>query len=413
MYDFIQMGVATGEILLPRPDIAPDRWAVIACDQFTSEPQYWHEVQRHVAGSPSMLNVIYPECFLSEGESRIEPIKAHMHEYLQHHLQPSHDGFILVERQTTAGARLGLLMMVDLEQYDFSPNSHSLIRPTEQTVPDRIPPRVKIRKGAPLESPHVMLLIDDPRKLLIEPAYAARDRFKLLYDFDLMLGGGHIRGWALDEGAMSDARGALSDLYDRCDGLLFAVGDGNHSLATARQCWLDMKDALSESEKACHPARFALVEVCNLYDPALVFEPIHRAVFGASSAQLSHDFVMWCRKKSMSLTAASDERAHMYLLGAPVSIENSINPLPIAVLQAFLDEWCAEHPETTLDYIHGDDALDALGARGACCIKLRAMNKVSLFPAIRTSGALPRKTFSLGEARDKRYYLECRALISQ
>ena len=411
MYDFIKMGVTTCEVLLPEPAVPLESWAVVACDQFTSEPEYWAQVKEAAGLNPSMLNIIYPECFLSEGEKRIASIREHMRAYRKDVLAPACNTFVLVARQTCAGNRLGLVMAVDLEQYDFSPESKSLIRPTEQTVPERIPPRVKIREGAPLESPHVMLLVDDPQQTLIEAAYARKDQLKPLYDFDLMLDGGHIRGWALDDIAMEAAQAALSKLYDDSDGLLFAVGDGNHSLATARQCWLDIREGLADGVKQRHPARYAMVEVCNLHDEAMAFEPIHRAVFGADSAALSHDFVMWCRKRGMSLAAATDEHAQMYLLDAPVSIENSINPLPVAVLQPFLDEWVADHAGTSIDYIHGEDSLEALGAKGACCIRLKAMDKNALFRGIRTGGALPRKTFSLGEARDKRYYLECRALI--
>lgn len=410
MYNFIKMGVAFTEILLPIAPNSLENWAVVACDQFTSQPDYWREVQQKTDGVPSTLNIIYPECFLAEGDARIASIRSHMQLYAREVLGRACNGPVLIERETTAGPRLGLLMAIDLERYDFAPDSHSLIRATEQTVTERIPPRVKIREGAPLESPHVMLLVDDSDKTLIEPAYAQRETQRQLYDFQLMMGGGRIRGWALDSALTDGIQRALSKLYDECEGLLFAVGDGNHSLATARQCWLDIKATLSEAQQESHPARFALVEVCNLHDDALKFEPIHRAILGADSAQLSHDFVMWCRRNGMSLTAASDEHAQMYLLDAPVSIENSVNPLPIAVLQPFLDEWLAEHPEATIDYIHGEEALDELSAKGACCIRLKAMDKQSLFSSIRMGGPLPKKTFSLGEARDKRYYLECRAL---
>ncbi len=410
MIDFIKMGVTSADILLPKPPCALSQWAVVACDQYTSEPEYWAQVTEVAGDAPSTLQMIYPECFLGEGDARIDSIKRHMDDYRAQVLDLACTGFVLVERQTTAGPRLGLVMAIDLEQYDFSKDSQSLIRATEQTVESRIPPRVKIRQGATLESPHVLLLVDDPEKTLIEPVYAQRGELRPLYDFELMMGGGHIRGWALSDRATAGMQQALSDLYERCDGLLFAVGDGNHSLATARQCWLDMKGGLTPADQADHPARFALVEVCNLHDDALVFEPIHRAVFGADSAKLSHDFVIWCRKNGMSLVATTCERAQMYLLDAPVCIENSTTNLPVAVLQPFLDECLREHPDCAIDYIHGTEALDALQEKGACCIRLKAMDKHQLFPSIRKGGPLPRKTFSMGEARDKRYYLECRRL---
>ncbi len=411
MIDFIKMGVTSAEILLPKPPNSLSKWAVVACDQYTSEPEYWQEVQDKVQDAPSSLNIIYPECYLAAGDSRIASIREHMQDYRAHVLGRACTGFVLVERETTFGLRKGLIMAIDLEQYDFSARSQSLIRATEQTVESRIPPRVKIRQGATLESPHIMLLVDDPEKTLIEPVYAVRDQLRALYDFNLMMDGGHIRGWVLSPEVTETMHQALSDLYEQCCGLLFAVGDGNHSLATARQCWSEMKASLSAEDRQSHPARFALVEVCNLHDDAMVFEPIHRAIFGADSAQLCHDFVMWCRKNGMSLVATTDDHAQLYLLDAPVSIENSTTQLPVAVLQPFLDEWLKDHPECEIDYIHGEKALEALEEKGACRIRLKAMDKHVLFPSIRKGGPLPRKTFSMGEAKDKRYYLECRALV--
>ncbi|MDL2206205.1 DUF1015 domain-containing protein [Eubacteriales bacterium OttesenSCG-928-N13] len=411
MYDFIKLGVMPTPILLPKAPNALDKWAVVACDQFTSEPEYWQEVTQQVGDEPSTLNIIYPECYLSEGDQRIDRIREAMQDYRSHVLGRVGTGFVLVERQTSCGNRLGLVMAVDLEKYDFSPDSKSPIRATEQTIVERIPPRVKIRKGAPLESPHIMLLVDDPNRSLIEPIYEAREQLQSLYDFDLMMRGGHIRGWLLDSHAQGKVQKALSDLYDKSGGLLFAVGDGNHSLATARQCWLDMKNELTEQDREEHPARYALCEVVNLHDPSLQFEPIHRAIFGADSAQLSHDMVMWCRKNGMSISACDEDHAEMYLLDAPVCIQNSINPLPVAILQPFLDEWLEAHPSASIDYIHGEQALETLTEQGACCIRLKAIDKGSLFESVRKGGPLPRKTFSMGEAQDKRYYLECRSLV--
>lgn len=411
MIEFNRLGIAPAHILLPSANIDCTRWAVVACDQFTSEPDYWAQVKNFVGEQPSTLNIIYPECFLSEGDSRIADIQTHMRAYLKDVLVSGVDGFVLVERKTSSGNRLGLVLSIDLEQYDFSPKSCSLIRATEQTIKERIPPRVKIRQGAPLESPHVMLLVDDPAEMLIGPLYDERTQLPKLYDFELMQNGGHIRGWAVSGTKMAGVQQALSDLYERSKGLLFAVGDGNHSLATARQCWLDMKDSLTEDDQKHHPARFALCEVVNLHDPAIVFEPIHRAIFNVDNAQLSHDFVMWCLKHGMSVAATDDAHAQLYLLDAPVQILNSINPLPVAVLQPFLDDWLKQHSEASIDYIHGTDTLALLAERGACCIQLKAIDKNSLFESVRQGGPLPRKTFSMGEAHDKRYYLECRSLV--
>lgn len=224
-----------------------------------------------------------------------------------------------------------------------------------------------------------------------------------------MAGGGHIRGWAVtDSQSMAALAQALEALYQCGDGFLFAVGDGNHSLAAARACWLELRQNLTPAQREIHPARYAMVEIVNLYDPALVFEPIHRAVFGAESGALTHDFILYCRGQGMSVVPCKPERAQLYLLDEPMRIENALNPLPVAILQPFLDQWLADNPQARLDYIHG---LDALNALSALRIRLTPMDKRALFPAVRQSGALPRKTFSMGEAQDKRYYLECRAIL--
>lgn len=411
MYDFLKFGISPATILLPKPGYSLEKWAVIACDQFTSQPEYWENVRREAEGAPSTLNIIYPECALGQDAERIESIRNAMRNYRAQVLAPACEGFVLVERQTHAGRRLGLVCAVDLERYDYTRAAKSLIRATEGTIEERLPPRMRIRRGASLESPHVMLLVNDPEHTLIEPIYGARGEMRKLYDFELMLGGGHIRGWAVESPAhMGALHAALGALYGECDGLLFAVGDGNHSLATAKACYEELKKGLGVEAALNHPARFALVEIVNLHDRAMAFRSIHRAVFGADSAQLSHDFVMWCRKNGMSIVSCDDEHAQMYLLDAPVRIENAINLLPVAVLQPFLDEYIAQHEGVSIDYIHGEDALEHLQEQGACAIRLSPIDKFSLFEAVRRGGSLPRKTFSIGDATDKRYYLECRGL---
>lgn len=408
MQNFSKFGLTVPRLLLPGTGIDPARWAVIACDQHTSDPEYWAQVERMVGDSPSTLRLIYPECYLEGGKPDIPAIHQRMAHYRQQVLTRAVDGFVLVERQTTRGTRLGLVVAIDLEMYDYTPGAKPLIRCTEGTVIERLPPRMAIRRGAPLELGHVMLLADDPGRTLIEPIYEGRGHLKKLYDFDLMAGGGHIRGWAVPEGgAMDRLAGALEALSQTCDGFLFAVGDGNHSLAAARANWLELREGLSEAVRQTHPARFAMVELVNLYDPALVFEPIHRAVFGAEDGVLAHDFILYCRAQGMSVVPCTPERAQLYLLDEPLRIENALNPLPVAVLQPFLDEWLADHPDTRVDYIHG---LDALNSLGALRIRLTPMDKRALFPSVRQGGALPRKTFSMGEAQDKRYYLECRSI---
>lgn len=411
MTNLNQYALRVPRILLPDESCDLNKWAVIACDQFTSEPEYWEKVEREVNGAPSALHIIYPECYLSEDVSRIAAVNRAMEDYRKDVLTKAIDGFVLVERQTTAGNRLGLVVALDLEMYDYEKGSTSLIRATEGTIEERLPPRVMIRRGAVIESPHIMVLVDDPGKTLIEPLYAGRGGLAPLYDFDLMEHGGHIRGWAVtDDGLLSQIEEAMAGLYDHCGGLLYAVGDGNHSLATAKKCWLEKRATLSASERANHPARYALVELNNLHDPANAFEPIHRAVFGADCAVLAHDFTLWLKRNGMIAVPCEEDRADLHLLGAPVRIENAMNPLPVAILQPFLDEWLTEHPEASIDYIHGEDALMTLFGKGACVFALPKIDKFSLFESVRKGGPLPRKTFSLGAARDKRYYLECRAL---
>ena len=400
------------EILLPDARFDLSKWAVIACDQYTSQPAYWERVKETVGDAPSALNLIYPEAWLSQGDARVEAINRAMGAYERDVLTRRVEGFVLVERAIATGRRLGLMAAVDLERYDFSRGARSLIRPTEGTILERIPPRVRIREHASLELPHILLLVDDLSRTLIEPLYAARDRFEKLYDFELMAGGGHIRGWRVEEEAGIEA--ALAGLMDRADGLLFAVGDGNHSLATARQCWLNLRESLTARERETHPARWALVELGNLHDPSLVFEPIHRALFGADAAALTRDFAAWLAARGMALAECASKEA-MFIVTAkgedrPMRVEGLQNPLPLATLQPFLDEWIASQPGVAIDYIHGEDALRTLAGEGAVGILLPAMDKNALFESVRRGGPLPRKTFSMGEANEKRYYLEARKI---
>lgn len=410
---FEKYGLRVPEILLPDENYDLSQWAVIACDQFTSQPEYWDRVRSRVFNKPSALHITYPEAWLDQGDARIESINRNMLVYEQEVLSRCVKGMVLVEREIATGKRIGLLAAVDLEKYDFSVGSQSLIRATEGTVLERIPPRVKIRRNAALETPHILVLVNDPGRTLINPLYAARDSLKKLYDFDLMLGGGHIRGWQVDR--FDSLLPALEGLYQAADGLLFAVGDGNHSLATAKQCWLDLKPSLTEEQRENHPARFALVELTNLHDDALTFEPIHRVIFGADPVELAYDFGLWLAGQGMKLSiCTADQAMFRWIQGyrtLPYTIDNINQPLPLAVLQAFLDEWLAQHPGTSIDYIHGEDAARQLSeARETTGILLPAMDKFILFEAVRKGGALPRKAFSMGEAVEKRYYLECRKI---
>ena len=410
---FEKYGLRVPEILLPDENYDLSQWAVIACDQFTSQPEYWDRVRSRVFNKPSTLHITYPEAWLDQGDARIESINRKMLVYEQEVLTRCVKGMVLVEREIATGKRIGLLAAVDLEKYDFSVGSQLLIRATEGTVLERIPPRVKIRRNAALETPHILVLVNDPGRTLINPLYAGRDSLKKLYDFDLMLGGGHIRGWQVDR--FDSVLPALEGLYQAADGLLFAVGDGNHSLATAKQCWLDLKPSLTEEQRENHPARFALVELTNLHDDALTFEPIHRVIFGADPVELAYDFGLWLAGQGMKLSiCTADQAMFRWIQGyrtLPYTIENLNQPLPLAVLQAFLDEWLAQHQSASIDYIHGEDAARQLSeAKETTGILLPAMDKFILFEAVRRGGALPRKAFSMGEAVEKRYYLECRKI---
>ena len=401
----------TAEIWLPRPGADMEKWAVVACDQFTAQPEYWDEAEALAGDAPSALRLILPEARLDESEARIPAIHGAMAQYLDDGtLIPAvRDGFVLVERTTPAGVRPGLVAALDLDAYDYSKGSESLIRATEGTVLERVPPRARIRAGAPLELPHVMMLIDDPGQTVIEPLMARRASLRALYDFELMLGGGHLRGWAV-EGA--DARGvfeAVDALLARADGLLYAVGDGNHSLAAAKQCWLDIQGALTPEQRKSHPARYALVELVNLACPALAFEPIHRALFGVDAGALMAEYRAYLADNGAD-EGEGDDLIAFDGAGRKWRFRSAQHPLRL--LQAFLDGYLARHPEASIDYIHGEAALRKLVSRpDALGFMPRAFDKGELFDYIRRFGVLPRKTFSMGEATEKRYYVEARKIL--
>jgi hypothetical protein len=316
-----------------------------------------------------------------------------------------HDGYVLVERTTQSGARIGLVGMVDLDCYDYTPESKAVIRATEGTVIERIPPRVKIREGAELESPHIMLLLDDKERELIEPLYAIRGQLEKLYDLELMLGGGHLRGYAVT-GELARKVDSIIQKQQGENELYLAVGDGNHSLATAKTCWEKLKPTLSEAERESHPARYALAELVNLHCPALNFEPIHRVLFNVNFKELCLEFMSYakCAEGDDIVFIQGDER-----IG--VKLTDSGDRLPVDVLQQFLDKYLKAHPETEIDYVHGTAAVEELSKQESNCgIALKAMDKNDLFPAIVAGGVLPRKTFSMGEAEEKRYYMECRKI---
>lgn len=413
-YDFSKYAISPVAALLPSEGISLNKWAVVACDQYTSQPEYWREAEELIGGSPSTLNMIYPEAMLGDGDARIESINAAMNDYIGGGVfAPEVEGFILVERSLSAGKRIGLVAAFDLDKYDYASGAQSMIRATEGTILERIPPRVKIRKDAPLEVPHVMMLTDDPERSLIEPLYAARDSYRLLYDFELMKGGGHIRGWLVDGRAQGDMLAALEGLLKRSGGLLFAVGDGNHSLATAKTCWEDIKGSFDEFGRAYHPARYAMAELVNVHDPALTFEPIHRVLSGLNTQELMADFGGWLEGRDLRLRAAAGEGMFTYVdrFGRiPMNMEGYDGPLPLSALQEFLDLFLAAHPGVEIDYVHGEDVVSELVGPDSCGFIMRPMDKSSLFEGVRREGSLPRKAFSMGEAHEKRFYLESRKI---
>ena len=401
------------------------KWAVVACDQFTSQPEYWQAVEETVGDAPSTLQLILPEAKLNEPDvdEHIAGINAAMQDYLDRGIfRTLADSLIYIERvQSDGKVRHGLIGMVDLDQYDFTPGSGALIRATEGTVLSRIPPRVRVRQDAPIELPHVMLLIDDPDRTVIEPMTAQSGSMEKLYDFDLQQGGGHLTGWKLTEKQIDAAADALTAL---CSGeemekkygmkgaapLLFAVGDGNHSLATAKQCYENLKKVTPESEWANLPARYALVEVVNNHDDALQFEPIHRVLFGVEPEAVLQAFLDFYpgahEGQGPGHTIAYTYAGHTGFVTVP---EPKVQ-LAVGTLQAFIDEYLKTHGGE-VDYIHGDDVTDQLGAKpGNIGFKLPAMGKEQLFKTVMADGVLPRKTFSMGHAQDKRYYVEARKI---
>ena len=398
------------DILLPDEQADFEKWAVVACDQFTSQKEYWEKAADFVGNAPSTLKIIYPEVYLVEGDARIPQIRREMEAYLKEGVLKERvkDGFVFVRRKTESGERLGLVGKLDLEQYDFTPATTAPGRATEGTILSRIPPRVRIRRGAPIESPHIMMLVDDPQMQLIEPL--AQKNLPKLYDTELMLGGGQISGYAVEGEAARMTEKRIEAMQKESGGFFLAAGDGNHSLATAKACWEEIRPTLSEEERRNHPARYALCELVNLHSPALIFRPIHRVVFGADAAELESGFDAYAKKNGMRLVSGSEIAFVQNGEKRGFDIEERGNRLPVDVLQKYLDEVCAQRPDWSLDYVHGDEDAVSLARQNAAAILLSAMEKSALFPAIAAGGVLPRKTFSMGEATEKRYYMECRKI---
>lgn len=434
------VGVLVPNVMLPPKGTDFEKWAVVACDQYTSQPEYWEEARRIAADEPTTLDLILPEAYLGKPDEpeRIEAIRENMDAYLRLGvLEERQQGFVLVKRTVAGKTRYGLVMALDLEQYDYHKGSTTLIRATEGTIESRIPPRLRIREGAPLELPHILVLIDDPARTVIEPLTARADGMELLYDTELMLGGGHIEGRLVaDEGqvcgvlkalaALTDA-GAFRAKYGDHAPLLFAMGDGNHSFATAKANWEQVKATLPEALRATHPARYALVEVENVHDQGIEFEPIHRVVFGIEGkratellqkhlmAQNGSVDTLWFETDGPTAVRAADG-VHVlpfFFAGAcgAFLVENPAQQLAVGTLQNAIDAMLIEVEGAEVDYIHGADVVQELAMReNTMGFLLPAMEKAQLFPTVVYDGALPRKTFSMGEANEKRYYLECRRI---
>ncbi len=386
-------GFYPADILLPKDNF--EKWSVVACDQFTSEPEYWAETKKITAGNPSTFDLILPEAYLSlDNSEKINSINSKMSEFIENDIFTEYkNAMIFVERTLPGGkVRYGVVGAVDLSQYDFSKGSKSLIRATEGTVLERIPPRVEIRKDAPLELPHIMLLIDDINRTVIEPLKSAD--LPVLYDFELMQGGGHIKGSLIPEGTQERILAALQSLKDNGgdDPLLFAVGDGNHSLATAKTCYANEPNDLN---------KYALVEVVNIHDDALEFEPIYRVLFNVDTK----DFIT---KLNTEFTEGN-KTIEWYTKDDNGAVHT--NGLTVGSLQPFIDSYLAEHPEVVCDYIHGvDSTLSLCREENRIGLIFDGMDKSELFPFVMEKGSLPRKTFSMGEAESKRYYNEARKI---
>lgn len=450
----LQKPFAAADILLPGEAIDITLWPALACDQFTSQPEYWQKAEALAANAPGTLHITLPEIYLEcpDKDARIAAIHETMREYLKTVLTRAVHGFVYVERTTPSGVRQGLVGAVDLESYSYAPGAAPPVRPSEHTVSERIPPRLAVRRGAALETPHIMMLIDDAARAVVEPFAAKKESLHPLYDTDLMLGGGHIAGWAVtdprDIAAIESAVAALGAQavfdakYPEAAGrppLAVAVGDGNHSLATAKAYWEELKPTLPPEARETHPARWCLAELVNVHSPALLIEPIHRAVFGVSAAQLADAFCAFaaahgavrCVEKAMETPSSGSAESHGAASCEPpssaacqtfrfvgpdgeqtVSIQNAPWPLAVGTADAFLTAFTAQHPNARVDYIHGAEHVRALAGPDTAGLLLPDFEKSDLFRGVALGGVLPKKTFSMGHAEEKRYYLECRAIAA-
>ena len=400
--------VVAPHILLPKPGTDMNAYAVIACDQFTSQVEYWNDLKRLVDDKLSTFHMIYPEAYLenTNQEEYIKNINHKISSYLKdNQLLDMGECFILVERITSYGVRrLGLVLSIDLEEYSYKRGVPCSIKASEATIEERIPPRLKIRKDAPIELPHTLVLFDDKEKSIIEPLYEHRELLPCVYDFELNQQGGHIRGYLVSN--TKHVINQFNNLFEKNNnGLMFVVGDGNHSLATAKAHWENIKKTLSEEEKKTHPARFALVEANNIYDDGIIFEPIHRILFTCSE-----DFVTGLQK----VCSGSEDVCYVYSqkLGK-IPLKTHKNAAETyQIVQKYIDEYLFKHPETKVDFIHDESSLIDIANKNidSVAIVMPALGKSDIFEFVAKDMVLPRKSFSMGHASEKRYYLEAKKI---
>ena len=440
MKNYPSIGVQVPRVYLPHPGVDLGKWAVIACDQFTSQPEYWQKVEETVGNAPSTLELIFPEVYLDkpDAEERIQRIQRTMQNYLSEGLLVPYDGMVYVERFVSGKIRRGLVLALDLEHYDYNKGSSSLIRATEGTIIERLPPRMHIREDARLELPHILVLIDDPDCTVIQPMDNFKALMRELYDFELMAGSGHLNGYlvedptilsgvvnALEQLASPQAFAAKYGIGKAEPVLLFAMGDGNHSLATAKAIWEKKKAQVGMD----HPSRYALVEIENVHDEGLDFAPIHRVVFGIKQDIFiamkeyfgsGYSFTP-CKDQTEMVSRVNQSDGNTQTIGivSPqgygiLEITTPTSNLPVGTLQSFLDDFLMHDGAEKIDYIHGEEVIFKLGQMPVVpaniAFYLPGMNKSDLFKTVILDGALPRKTFSMGEAHEKRFYMECREI---
>jgi len=430
-----ELAIRKPHILLPNKEKCDlYKWSVVACDQFTSEPEYWDEVDKIVGTAPSTLKITYPEVYLNESEEakvkRLQNIHDNMIEYKKEGIFAEHNNYIYVVRTANGHTRHGIMVELDLDQYEFTPQAQTLVRPTEGTILERLPPRIRIRENALYELPHILILIDDKDRSVIEPLDAKKDSMKVLYDTDLMQKGGHVTGYEVPEEIAQKMEQAVKALgcpenqkkkYEDIKApFVFAVGDGNHSLATAKSVWEELKK--KGADPATHPARYALVEINNIYDEGIIFEPIHRTLFKLPENPIEglKKFYpgrvtfekMDIYKAIEAVNKAGNAQPHRFAYVSEeesglVSVQTE-RTLVVETLQNFLDHFI---DKKDIDFIHNTEPTVKLGKeKGHCSFLLPAMEKESLFLGVIRGGVVPRKTFSMGEAAEKRYYMECRLI---